>query len=165
MRLPLTAKTAQSACRCANSRASSSAVKALSYVNALSVSDAVRALASSDAVPLGGGTDLLASISDGLESPTAVIDLRRASGMRGIAKTPDGTIRIGAATRIHDIASDPLVRDSLAALAEACAAVGSPALRHMGTLGGNLCQRPRCWYLRRGIGCYKNGGSSCPAKD
>ena len=51
------------------------------------------------------------------------------------------------------------------ALAQACDVVGTPALRHMGTLGGNLCQRPRCWYFRRGISCLKSGGSSCPAKD
>jgi xanthine dehydrogenase YagS FAD-binding subunit len=50
-------------------------------------------------------------------------------------------------------------------LAEACDVVGTPALREMGTIGGNLCQRPRCWYLRRGISCYKSGGNACPAKD
>ena len=49
-------------------------------------------------------------------------------------------------------------------LAQACDAVGTTALRHMGTIGGNLCQRPRCWYLRGGIPCLKNGGSSCPAE-
>jgi xanthine dehydrogenase YagS FAD-binding subunit len=48
-------------------------------------------------------------------------------------------------------------------LADACAVVGTPALRNMGTIGGNLCQRPRCWYFRRGVHCYKNGGSTCPA--
>jgi len=50
-------------------------------------------------------------------------------------------------------------------LGQACSVVGTPALREMGTIGGNLCQRPRCWYFRRGISCYKNGGSSCPARE
>src|SRR5881397_3630652 len=56
-------------------------------------------------------------------------------------------------------------RERYAGLSEACEVVGTPALRQMGTIGGNLCQRPRCWYFRRGISCLKNGGDSCPALD
>jgi xanthine dehydrogenase YagS FAD-binding subunit len=58
-----------------------------------------------------------------------------------------------------------VIRDRFSVLAEACDAVATPALRNMATIGGNLCQRPRCWYFRRGISCYKNGGSDCPAVD
>jgi xanthine dehydrogenase YagS FAD-binding subunit len=72
-------------------------------------------------------------------------------------------MRIGAATRIATIAEDPKVVDRFPALAQACESVGSPALRNMGTLGGNLCQRPRCWYFRSGIPCLKSGGNDCPA--
>jgi xanthine dehydrogenase YagS FAD-binding subunit len=61
------------------------------------------------------------------------------------------------------VAAHPVVRERWPALAQACDAVGSPTLRQMGTLGGNLCQRPRCWYFRQGIACHKNGGDSCPA--
>jgi xanthine dehydrogenase YagS FAD-binding subunit len=57
------------------------------------------------------------------------------------------------------------VLEDFPALAEACGVVGSPALRNMGTIGGNLCQRPRCWYLRRAIPCLKNGGATCPARE
>ncbi len=58
-----------------------------------------------------------------------------------------------------------MVLTQFPALAQACESVGSPALRHMGTIGGNLCQRPRCWYFRRGVSCCKNGGGSCPARE
>jgi len=81
----------------------------------------------------------------------------------GIRSLDDGTVRIGAATRLTDIARHALVRDRFASLAAACDVVGTPALRNMGTLGGNLCQRPRCWYFRRGVPCLKNDGPSCPA--
>ncbi len=113
---------------------------------------------------MGGGTDLLVSLEEGLVSATTVVDLRGVADADRIEPLADG-LRIGGAARIRDIATHPAVRDRYACLAEACDAVGSPALREMGTLGGNLCQRPRCWYLRRGISCYKSGGDSCPARE
>jgi xanthine dehydrogenase YagS FAD-binding subunit len=77
----------------------------------------------------------------------------------------DGVLRIGAATRVAELAQDPTVGERFPALAQACDSVGTPALRNMGTIGGNLCQRPRCWYFRRNVRCHKNGGSTCPAVD
>lgn len=114
---------------------------------------------------MGGGTDLLVSLEEGFVDATAVVDLRGIAGADTIEVLGDGSMRIGGAARIHDIANQPEVRENYRCLAEACDVVGTPALREMGTLGGNLCQRPRCWYLRRGISCYKSGGNSCPAKD
>ena len=116
-------------------------------------------------MPLGGGTDLLVLIGEELARPTVLVDLRDVPGSRGIAELPDGGLRIGASTRVNDVALDALVARRFPALSQACHAVGTPALRHMGTIGGNLCQRPRCWYFRRAIPCLKNGGDSCPAKD
>jgi xanthine dehydrogenase YagS FAD-binding subunit len=112
---------------------------------------------------MGGGTDLLVAIEEGLASPDRVVDLRTIPGGRGIELQPDGSIRIGGATRLNDIARDGAITARWPALAQACEAVGTSALRHMGTLGGNLCQRPRCWYFRRNIACHKNGGPGCPA--
>jgi xanthine dehydrogenase YagS FAD-binding subunit len=112
---------------------------------------------------MGGGTDLLVCIQEGLTAPAVVVDLKRIPGGDVIEPLPDGGLRIGAAARVHDIAGHPVVMERFAALAQACEAVGSPALRHMGTIGGNLCQRPRCWYFRRGIPCLRNGGTTCHA--
>jgi xanthine dehydrogenase YagS FAD-binding subunit len=125
--------------------------------------EAASLLAAEGAMPLGGGTDLLVLIEENLARPTSLVDLRSVTEFRRIEATPDGDLRIGAGTRVDDLARHALVRSQYPALAEACAAVGTPALRQMGTIGGNLCQRPRCWYFRRGIACYKNGGSECPA--
>jgi Aerobic-type carbon monoxide dehydrogenase, middle subunit CoxM/CutM homologs len=135
------------------------------YRSAVSIGDAARELAQIGAVPLGGGTDLLVTIAEEISAPDLVIDLRTIPGGSGIEPTSDGGIRIGAVTRIADVARDAMVVASYPVLAEACNAVGTPALRHMGTLGGNLCQRPRCWYFRRGVPCFKTGGSSCPATE
>jgi xanthine dehydrogenase YagS FAD-binding subunit len=140
-------------------------VRPFAYHPAVSLDDAAEQLAHPDAAPLGGGTDLLVCIEEGVASPHTLVDLRTVPGVRGIALVSDGSLRIGATTRLHEIARDGVVRERWPALARACDAVGTPALRHMGTLGGNLCQRPRCWYFRRNIACHKNGGSSCPAFD
>ena len=111
---------------------------------------------------LGGGTDLLVWIQEGLSTPDVLVDLRRIAGSDDIAEEALG-VRIGASARLADIAAHALIRERYEALALACDAVGTPALRAMGTLGGNLCQRPRCWYLRRNIPCLRNGGATCPA--
>jgi xanthine dehydrogenase YagS FAD-binding subunit len=105
------------------------------------------------------------SLEEGFVRATTVVDLRGIAGADRIEKLADGSVRIGAAARIHDISAHPEIRERFACLAAACDVVGTPALREMGTIGGNLCQRPRCWYLRRGVSCYKCGGDSCPAKD
>jgi len=133
------------------------------YQRAGSVEDALEHLAAPEALPMGGGTDLLASIDEGIYRPGTVVDLRGIPASDAVELREDGSVRIGASARIEHLANHPLVRERYAVLAEACSVVGTPALREMGTLGGNLCQRPRCWYFRRGISCHKNGGDSCPA--
>lgn len=135
------------------------------YLQASSVDDAAEQLAQVGAVALGGGTDLLVTIAEEISLPDVLVDLRSIPGSAGISSTKDGGIRIGASTRVADVARDPIVRERFGALGSACEVVGTPALRHMGTLGGNLCQRPRCWYFRRGVPCLKNGGTLCPAVD
>ncbi|MEX2178847.1 MAG: FAD binding domain-containing protein [Gemmatimonadaceae bacterium] len=138
-----------------------------SYQRAGSLSEAAALLALPGAAPLGGGTDLLVSIEEGIAapSPSTLVDLRGVRGGDAIEALPDGGASIGACALLHDIANEALIADRFPALAQACAVVGSSALRNMGTLGGNLCQRPRCWYFRRAVPCFKNGGDSCPARE
>ncbi len=131
----------------------------------MSASEAATLLGEAGAAPLGGGTDLLVAIEDEIERPSTLVDLRDIEGWRGITTLPGGDVRIGAATRIAEIAGSAEIRTRFPALAQACDVVATPTLRAMGTLGGNLCQRPRCWYLRSAISCLKNGGSTCPAVD
>jgi xanthine dehydrogenase YagS FAD-binding subunit len=128
--------------------------------------DAARAaLAADHAVALGGGTDLLLIMRERLVHAEHLVDLRRLPGARDLSVRADGSVRLGGAVRIADLASHPVIRERFAALAEAARSVGTPALRNMGTIAGNLCQRPRCWYFRKGIAFLKNGAAGCPAEE
>ena len=133
------------------------------YHRPVSSADALAALGATGSVAFGGGTDLLVTMREGLARPTQLVDLRHLPGARDITVRADGSVRIGAAARVADLASHAVLRDRFAALAKAASLVGTPALRNMSTIAGNLCQRPHCWYFRRGVPCLKNGGSGCAA--
>jgi len=139
--------------------------QSFSYRRATSFEHAAELLADSAALPLGGGTDLLVCIDEGIATPSTLVDLRSVADADLVAWSADGGVRIAAATRVQTLACDSRVRERFQAVAAACGLVGTPALRNMGTIGGNLCQRPRCWYFRRAIPCLKNGGDGCPARD
>ena len=139
-------------------------MSSFAYHRETSLDAALARLAQPGHVAIGGGTDLLVTIGEGLIAPSAVVDVRSVAESSGITEH-DGGLRIGGATRLADVAAHSLVRERYAALASACEQVGTPAIRAMATLGGNLAQRPRCWYFRRAIPCLKNGGVTCPARD
>ena len=100
---------------------------------------------------------------EALARPDTLVDITRVPGARELTWQQGGGLRIGAGVSLARLARDPRVRDRFRALAEACESVGTPALRTMGTIAGNLCQRPRCWYLRSRVSCFKSGGEGCPA--
>jgi xanthine dehydrogenase YagS FAD-binding subunit len=133
------------------------------YTRPASLAEAAERLSAPGARPMGGGTDLVPQLQRGIRPATEVVDLR-GLGLEGIA--PDGEgVRIGAATRVADVGRDPDVRVRFAALAQAAAAVGSPQLREMGTVAGNLCQAVRCWYYRHpDLTCWLRGGDTCYAQ-
>ena len=134
-----------------------------SYHIAADLPDALNRIASPSTLPVAGGTDLVPCSEEGILSPSEVVDIRRIAELRSISTTSDGHLRIGAALSIAELAEHAAIRAKYSALAEACASVGTPALRNSGTLGGNLVQRHHCWYFRRGVGCFKRGGSQCAA--
>lgn len=131
------------------------------YTRPTSVADAAKTLAEDRAHALAGGTDLLGCLRDRVFEAQTLVSLSGIRDLRGISETAEGGLRIGALTTIAEIAQDDIVRRRYAALAEAAASVGSPQLRNQGTLGGNLCQRPRCWYYRGASPCLRKGGDLC----
>ena len=134
------------------------------YLRPATWDEATAALAGEGARALGGGTDLIPLTRQALAAPERVVDLRGIPGAGRLEWGPEGELSIGAATTLRQLAADPRLQSVYPALARACASVGSYALRHMGTLGGNLCQRMRCWYFRNGHACLRTGGSLCSAE-
>jgi xanthine dehydrogenase YagS FAD-binding subunit len=112
---------------------------------------------------MAGGTDLLDGLKSGVATAGLVVDLRKVEGLNGIAAEKDG-LRIGAMTRVVELAGDAAVARDYPSLKQAAMSLATPQLRNVGTVGGNLCQRPRCWYYRDPqVVCRKKGGYNCYA--
>ena len=105
-----------------------------------------------DAQVLAGGTDLLALMKDDVVSPKRLVDIKSVSGLNTVVFTAGSGLRAGALVRLQDFADNADVRRHYPALAHASGDAASPQIRNIATLGGNLCQRPRCWYFRNGFG-------------
>ncbi|HET9697006.1 MAG TPA: xanthine dehydrogenase family protein subunit M [Terriglobales bacterium] len=101
---------------------------------------------------LAGGTDLLALMKDDIVTPKRVVNIKAIPGLAGIQYNAAGGLRIGALTKLADVADNADVRSKYPAIAYAYDEAASPQIRYMATVGGNLCQRPRCWYFRNGFG-------------
>jgi len=131
------------------------------YVRPKSLDEAIKHLSSDGARVHAGGTDLLGCLRDHVFDVKKLVSLGNMKNLRGIRKSSAGGIRIGALTTITEVAQHPEIRRSYAALAQAASGVASPQLRNQGTLGGNLCQKPRCWYYRGEFHCLRKGGDRC----
>ncbi len=138
-------------------------MRPFAYSAPATIAEAAERLASPGARAMGGGTDLLPQLQHGIRPADEVVDLRGAVPA-GILAAGQG-MRLGAATRVADVARDPDVIARFAVLAEAAGAVASPQLREMGTVAGNLCQAVRCWYYRHpDLTCWLRGGDTCYAQ-
>jgi xanthine dehydrogenase YagS FAD-binding subunit len=135
------------------------------YKKAQSLPQGVRELQDGHAKVLAGGTEILGAMRDGVTHAQKLVSISTIKGLNGISATSDGGLRIGALTALTEIATPAAITPRYRALAQGAASAASPQLRNQGTLGGNLCQRPRCWYLRSGFHCLRAGGDECFAVD
>jgi xanthine dehydrogenase YagS FAD-binding subunit len=138
------------------------AMNRFAYARATTLEAALEAI-TEECRPLAGGTDLVAMMKEELASPERLVDLKRIPDLGQVREEGDG-LRIGALVKLSALLADPAVRQrpALACLYEALLATASPQLRHMATLGGNLMQRPRCWYFRNKLThCLRKGGQRC----
>lgn len=139
-------------------------LKSFSYVRATSVDEAVQQLRTAGAHVHAGGTDLVGCLRDGVFDAERLVSISAVSALGGIREQSGGGLRIGALTRLSEIAASPVVAERYAALATAAGEVGTPQLRNQGTLGGNLCQKCRCAYYRGPFHCIRKGGARCYAE-
>jgi xanthine dehydrogenase YagS FAD-binding subunit len=137
-------------------------VKAFAYVNPTNEKDAVAALSPQfeQALPIGGGQDLLARMKDYVTQPDRLVNVKGA--LESTVTPLNGGLRIGAAVKMVDLAGHPEVARMYPAISAAAVEVGTPQIRNQATVGGNLNQRPRCWYFRNEeFVCLKKGGNTC----
>ncbi len=135
------------------------------HVDARSLKEAVRLLAQSGKSPvaIAGGQDLMVMLKDELVRPGLVVNLKTVPGLDRITYDATKGLTIGALATLTAIEEHPVIREKYPAIAQAAAAVGTPQIRNMGTVGGNLCQRPQCWYFRGNFPCLRRGGDYCSA--
>ncbi|MFH1646993.1 MAG: FAD binding domain-containing protein, partial [Chloroflexota bacterium] len=144
-------------------------MKKFKHVNASSLKEAAAVLKAGGARGkiIAGGTDILGQMQDNIlpEYPEVIVNIKSIDGLDYI-REDDGKLRIGALTRLEDIAHDKVVKGKYPALSEACRRTASPHIREMGTLGGNICQSNRCWYYwvpDNRFNCLRKGGKMCYA--
>ena len=137
-------------------------MKAFEYVNATNEKEAIADLSNAErgrVLPMGGGMDLLGLAKDYIVSPERIVSIRN---LDQTIASADGGLRIGAAAKVIDLIENAQARRMYPALITAAEEVGTPQIRNVGTVGGNIMQRPRCWYFRNEeFNCLKKGGSRC----
>jgi len=131
------------------------------YARPTSVNEALAILNDRPALIHGGGTDLLGCLREGVFTADTLVSLSSINELKGVRETNDGGLSIGALATVAEIATSKKVAAGFTALAEAASEVASPQLRNQGTIGGNLCQKPRCWYYRGHFDCIRKGGDKC----
>jgi len=146
-------------------------MRAFAHFNARTLDEAVSILKryGGNAQVIAGGTDLLGKMKDEIlpKYPAAIVNLKTIPGLEYI-KEESRTLRIGALTRLEDLATRPILIKDYSALAEAARRAASPHLKEMATLGGNVCQDVRCWYYRNPnnrFPCLRKGGGRCYAEE
>ena len=128
-------------------------MQAFAYSNPSTVQEAVGLLGArwGDADVLAGGTDLISLMKEYIHTPRRVVNIKNIKELGGISKSATG-LRIGATVTMEELATNADVKAMFPSLRQAAEGVSSPQIRNMGTVGGDLCQRPRCWYYRQGFG-------------
>lgn len=124
------------------------------YASPATKEQAVKLLGNSwqDAEVLAGGTDLLSLMKDHIVEPKRLVNIKKIEELGGISLVGRSGLRLGATATIQELLDNPQVKRQYAGLIHAAEGISSPQIRSMGTIGGDLCQRPRCWYYRAGFG-------------
>ncbi|MGH7780234.1 MAG: FAD binding domain-containing protein [Candidatus Binataceae bacterium] len=119
-------------------------------------------LAAPDSGAIAGGIDVVDLMKQGIATPATVVNLKGLKELQGIDLEQGGALRLGAVVKLHEVASNPELQKHFTAISGAAGEAATPQIRNLGTVGGNLLQRPRCWYFRNPLSkCLKKGGDKC----
>lgn len=131
------------------------------WTNARSINEAVAQLNNSVAIK-AGGIDLIDRLKEGLDAPSRLINIRSIKGLDTVSEDAKAGLRIGTLVTLAELDANRTVRNRYLALADAAGHAATPQIRNVATIGGNLLQRPRCWYFRQAeFNCRKKGGDRC----
>ncbi|NWF49438.1 MAG: FAD binding domain-containing protein [Ignavibacteriaceae bacterium] len=133
------------------------------YHQPKNLKEAGKYLLLNNSIPFSGGTDILALMKDGIVNPDHVVNLKTIDGLSDIKFETGKGLSIGALVKIKEISQNQMIAENFPVLKIAASEIASPQLRNMGTVGGNLCQRPRCMYFRDDFDCIRKGGGTCYA--
>jgi len=141
-------------------------MKAFNHTNAKTLAEARTAIAGGKAALIAGGTDLIGTLKDNVvpQYPETLVNLKTVAPSLDYIKEETAGLRIGATTRLADIAAHPAINQKYTALAQAAFRVATPHVRDMATIGGNIAQLHRCWYFRKPenrFNCIRKGGTTC----
>jgi xanthine dehydrogenase YagS FAD-binding subunit len=141
-------------------------MKAFNHTNAKTLAEARTALAGGKANLIAGGTDLIGTLKDNIlpAYPATLVNIKTVVPGLDYIKEEAGMLKVGATTRLADIAASPVVNQKYTALAQAASRVATPHVRDMATIGGNIAQLHRCWYFRKPenrFNCIRKGGTTC----
>ena len=131
------------------------------YIRAGSLEEASNILMDEGTLLHAGGTDLVSCLRDNVFSADRIVSIGQLKDLRGIKDSPGNGMTIGALTTITEVAEHPDIKKHYHALSLGASEVASPQLRNQGTIGGNICQKPRCWYYRGEFHCRRKGGDKC----
>lgn len=143
-------------------------MKAFEWTSPTTINEAVKLLSTASTAdideaprPIAGGQDLLTTMKDYTSRPTRVVNLKSIRGLNRLSLDGKG-LSIGALITLNELEEHMGVRRNMPGLAEAANSIATPQIRNLGTVAGNLCQRPRCWYFRlEEVVCLKKGGTEC----
>lgn len=143
-------------------------MKAFEWANPATIDEAVKLLNDDSAVdiddaprPIAGGQDLLTTMKEYSSQPSRVVNLKSIRGLNKLSLDAKG-LTIGALITLTELEEHQPTRKNIPGLVEAAHSIATPQIRNLGTVAGNLCQRPRCWYFRlEEVTCLKKGGDTC----
>ncbi len=140
-------------------------MKPFAFAEPASLAEALALLGEGDSRAIAGGSDLLGELKEGTAHVARLVSLAHIAELRSV-RAAAGGLRIGAGMTLDALERERRLRGPYRILAEAARGVATPEIRNQGTLGGNLCQRPRCLHYRSPwLACRKKGGTGCPAHD